>query len=42
LSSAELWEYDTGGDSWENLHGERGYAIVREGVVADFWMYEMN
>ena len=41
-SSYELWEYDTGGDSWENLHGECGYAVVHEGKVVDFWMYQMN
>jgi hypothetical protein len=42
LSSAELWEYDTAGDSWENLQGECGFAIVRDGVIVDFWMYMMN
>ena len=42
LSAFELWKYDTGGDSWENLHGECGYAIVRRGVVVDFWMDMMN
>ncbi|MBL8849545.1 MAG: hypothetical protein JNG89_07670 [Planctomycetaceae bacterium] len=41
-SADALWEYDTGGDSWENLCGECGYAIVRDGKVIDFWMYEMN
>src|SRR5205085_1547279 len=42
LSTDELWIYDTGGDSWENLHGECGYAVVRSGVVLDFWMNMMN
>ena len=42
LSADELWKYDTGGDSWENLHGECGYAIVRRGAVLDFWMGMMN
>jgi membrane protein required for beta-lactamase induction len=42
LSADELWKYDTGGDSWENLHGDCGYAIVRRGVVLDFWMDMMN
>jgi uncharacterized protein (TIGR02996 family) len=38
----ELWEYDTGGDTWENLCGEMGYAIVRGGKVVDFAMFMMN
>lgn len=42
LSTNELWEYDTAGDSWENLHGECGYALVRDGRVIDFWMYAIN
>lgn len=42
LTSHELWEYDTAGDSWENLHGECGYALVRDGRVIDFWMYTIN
>lgn len=40
--SDELWEYDTGGNSWENLHGECGYAIVRGGRAIQFWMCQMN
>jgi uncharacterized protein (TIGR02996 family) len=38
----ELWEYDSGGDSWANLHGEMGYAIVRNGKVVEFDMRMMN
>jgi uncharacterized protein (TIGR02996 family) len=38
----ELWEYDTGGESWAKLCGEMGYAIVREGKVIDFDMLLMN
>jgi uncharacterized protein (TIGR02996 family) len=38
----ELWEYDTGGDSWAYLCGEMGYAIVRDGRVVDFQMVAMN
>ena len=38
----ELWYYDTGGDTWENLCGERGLAILRAGQVREFWMYEEN
>jgi len=41
-SSDELWKYDTGGDSLEDLGGECGYAVVREGEVIDFWLYQMN
>lgn len=38
----ELWYYDTGGDSWENLHGENGFGIVRNGQLVDFYMWWMN
>jgi hypothetical protein len=38
----ELWYYDTGGDSWEYLCGEDGFAIVREGRVNEFWMHSNN
>ena len=38
----ELWEYNTGGDSWENLRGEMGYAVVRNGKVVEFEMLMMN
>lgn len=42
LSEAELWEYDTGGDSWARLRGECGFAAVYDGRVADFWTYFEN
>jgi len=42
LTSSELWEYDTGGSSWENAHGERGFAIVCGESVIDFWTFIMN
>jgi hypothetical protein len=38
----ELWEYDSGGDSWANLCGEMGFAVVRDGRVVDFDMFFMN
>lgn len=38
----ELWEYNTGGDTWANLCGEMGYAIVRGGRVVEFVMAMMN
>jgi uncharacterized protein (TIGR02996 family) len=38
----EVWEYDTGRDSWANLCGEMGYAIVRNGKVVEFTMLLMN
>jgi hypothetical protein len=38
----ELWEYNTGGDSWEHLGGEMGYAVVRNGKVVEFYMSMMN
>jgi hypothetical protein len=42
LSNAELWRYDTGGDSWERLHGECGFAVVDRGELVDFWMWFEN
>jgi hypothetical protein len=38
----ELWFYDTGGDSWEHLHGEDGFAIVRNKRIVDSYMWMMN
>jgi uncharacterized protein (TIGR02996 family) len=38
----ELWEYDTGGESWAHLCGEMGYAIIRNGKVVEFEMLMMN
>jgi hypothetical protein len=38
----ELWEYDSGQESWELMHGEMGYAIFRNGEVIDFHMSLMN
>jgi uncharacterized protein (TIGR02996 family) len=38
----ELWEYDTGGESWAHLCGEMGYAVVRRGKVVEFVMLAMN
>lgn len=38
----ELWFYDTGGDSWEHLRGENGFAIVRNGEVVEWNMWFMN
>jgi uncharacterized protein (TIGR02996 family) len=32
----ELWEYNTAEDTWPNLHGEMGYAIVRNGKVVEY------
>ena len=42
LSKLELWKYDTGGDSWEQLHGESGFAVVADGALVDFWMWSEN
>ena len=42
LSNAELWRYDTDGDSWEQLRGESGFAVVENGEITDFWMWFMN
>jgi uncharacterized protein (TIGR02996 family) len=38
----ELWEYDTGGESWAHLGGEMGYAVVRRGTVVEFIMLMEN
>ena len=38
----ELWEYDTGGETWAHLCGEMGYAIVRNGEVIEYEMLMMN
>ncbi len=38
----ELWEYDTGGESWAHLCGEMGYAAVHDGKVVEFIMLMMN
>lgn len=41
-SGDALWEYDTGPESWNDLCGEMGYAIVRSGKVIEFIMLMMN
>jgi hypothetical protein len=41
-SGDELWEYDTGGETWATLCGEMGYAIVRSGKVVEFETLMMN
>ena len=38
----ELWEYDTGGESWSHMCGEMGYAILRRGEVLEFEVLLMN
>lgn len=38
----ELWYYDTPAESWENLGGENGFALVRDGRVVEFMMWTMN
>ena len=38
----ELWEYDSGPESWEHLCGECGYALVREGTVFEVWLVAVN
>jgi len=42
LPGDELWEYDSGGDSWRHLHGEMGFAVVRAGRVVAFNMHLNN
>ena len=42
LSEDELWEFDSGPESWEQLMGWRGYAVVRNGEVVDMVITELN
>jgi uncharacterized protein (TIGR02996 family) len=38
----ELWEYDTGSESWAHRCGRMGYAIVRNGKVVESQLLVMN
>jgi hypothetical protein len=38
----ELWEYKSGGESWENLAGREGIALVRDGKIIDLMLTGMN
>ena len=38
----ELWLYDSGPESWEDLCGETGLALVRAGQVINAIMFRMN
>jgi hypothetical protein len=38
----ELWWYDTGGESWANLRGESGFAVLRGGKVVEFYTWLEN
>lgn len=38
----EIWLYDSGPESWENLCGEIGIALVRAGHVINVIMFRMN
>lgn len=38
----ELWEYRTGEESWENLAGREGVALVRDGYIVGEILTEMN
>lgn len=40
--SDQLWFYTTPEKDWEQLGGENGFAIVRDGNVVDFMMWWMN
>jgi hypothetical protein len=39
---AELWFYNTDAEHWENLCGECGFALVREGRVIDAELWMLN
>jgi hypothetical protein len=38
----ELWEWSTSPESWANLAGRAGIALVRNGEVIDSFMTAMN
>ncbi|MEM9413619.1 MAG: hypothetical protein AAGA30_21105 [Planctomycetota bacterium] len=40
--NCQLWQYDSKDQSWSELRGESGYAIVQNGDVIDFWMMMNN
>lgn len=42
LPGDELWEFDSGRETWENMCGEMGYAVVRNGKVVEFEVLMMN
>jgi hypothetical protein len=42
LPGDELWLYDSGDESWENLSGEDGLALVRNGQVVALLMFSMS
>ena len=39
---AELWFYNSDAESWENLCGECGFALVRDGRVIDAELWILN
>ena len=38
----ELWYYDTPASRWEQMWGENGFALIRNGKVLEFMMWSMN
>lgn len=38
----EIWLYDSGSESWAQLHRENGLALVRSGQVVNAIMFRMN
>jgi hypothetical protein len=38
----EVWKFTTSPESWKNLCGRAGYALVRSGVVVDVQVTVMN
>ena len=32
----ELWEFCSPPETWENLYGRAGFAVVRDSVVIDY------
>jgi hypothetical protein len=38
----ELWEFTSPADTWQNLCGQKGIAIVRNGEVLSSLVTEMN
>ncbi|MBV9852882.1 MAG: hypothetical protein JO250_24750 [Armatimonadetes bacterium] len=34
----EFWAYSSPAEDWQHLHGEEGYAILRDGEVIAKWV----
>jgi hypothetical protein len=41
-TGGELWTWASPTETWEDLAGRAGYAIVRDGEPVEYWMTIMN